>query len=195
VTCVNSEIADTIEALGVPRHAIEIAPAFLPVSLQDAVVPEKLQRWLQSRSHVVSTVLFFRPEYGFDVLAKAMASLRRAYPRIGCIAMGSGEDQSRAEELLRAEGLNETFLLSGDLDHQICLAVMSGSTVFVRPTYHDGDSISVREALMLGVPVVASNVGNRPAGTILFEPGDADGLVRGVDRAIAARAAGRGEMN
>jgi glycosyltransferase involved in cell wall biosynthesis len=36
---------------------------------------------------------------------------------------------------------------------------MAQCSVFVRPTYFDGDAASVREALALGVPVVASDVG------------------------------------
>src|SRR6185503_11969747 len=55
--------------------------------------------------------------------------------------------------------------------------LMARSAVFVRPTFRDGDSISVREAVSLGVPVVASNVGSRPDGVALFEAGDISGLV------------------
>jgi hypothetical protein len=57
------------------------------------------------------------------------------------------------------------------VNHDACLALMSACDVFLRPTLEDGDSISVREALALGVPVVASRVGARPAGAILFRPG------------------------
>jgi glycosyltransferase involved in cell wall biosynthesis len=54
---------------------------------------------------------------------------------------------------------------------------MSRSSVFVRPTFRDGDSISVREALALGLHVVASDVGVRPSGTIVFAAGNVDELV------------------
>jgi glycosyltransferase involved in cell wall biosynthesis len=56
--------------------------------------------------------------------------------------------------------------------------------MLVRPTFCDGDSISVREAISLGVPVVGSNVGTRPADTLLFEVGDIDGLVRQVENVL-----------
>jgi glycosyltransferase involved in cell wall biosynthesis len=61
---------------------------------------------------------------------------------------------------------------------------MARSSVFVRPTLRDGDSISVREAKALGLPVVASNVGTRPEGTLLFEAGDVDGLVQRIENAV-----------
>ncbi|MFN7135061.1 MAG: glycosyltransferase, partial [Myxococcales bacterium] len=69
------------------------------------------------------------------------------------------------------------------------LAVMLASDVFVRPTYADGDALSVREALSLGRPVVASAVGFRPEGTTLFRTGDALDLAEKVERALGARQA------
>jgi glycogen(starch) synthase len=48
--------------------------------------------------------------------------------------------------------------------------------VFVRATRADGDALSVREALGLGSRVVASDVGHRPPGCLLFRSGDAGDL-------------------
>ena len=98
--------------------------------------------------------------------------------------MGSGEDRERALELVEQQRLKETVFLAGDLDHDLCLSLIAHSSVFVRPTFRDGDSISVREAISLGVPVVASSVGTRPEDTLLFEVGDLDGLVAQIQRAV-----------
>ncbi|PYS32840.1 MAG: glycosyl transferase, partial [Acidobacteria bacterium] len=78
---------------------------------------------------------------------------------------------------------------TGDVGHELCLTLMARSAVFSRPTLRDGDSISVREAAALGVPVVASNVGTRPEGVLLFEPGDVAGFVEQVNRAVGHRGA------
>lgn len=43
------------------------------------------------------------------------------------------------------------------------------NTIYIRPTKTDGDSLSVREALALGVPVVASDAAPRPEGTFLYK--------------------------
>src|SRR5438132_1391412 len=65
------------------------------------------------------------------------------------------------------------------------LAVMQTLDVFVRPTYFDGDAGSVREALALGVRVVASETDSRPQGVWRFPCGDADALAAAIDAALA----------
>ncbi len=182
VTCVNNEIAEAITQLGLEREKVQIMPAFLPIETPDVSLPENIASWMQEHSPAISSTMFFRPEYGFELLLEAVSRLKKQYPKIGCFIMGSDEEQAQAgaRVLVERSSLTESVYLGGDLDHEMCLAIMSRSSMFVRPTFRDGDSISVREALSLGVPVVASNVGERPEGVMLFEPGDVDGLVKRV---------------
>ena len=132
-------------------------------------------------------MLFFRPEYGFDLLVAGLARMRCRYPSFGCLVMGSGEQQAEAEKRVREAGLEENILLLGDVDHEACLALMSVCDLFLRPTLEDGDSISVREALSLGIPVVASRAGARPAGTILFDSGDVEEMLTKIELAMAVK--------
>jgi glycosyltransferase involved in cell wall biosynthesis len=164
------------------------ASACQPMAGSPEVWPESgLLAWIGRHRPLFSTVLFFRPEYGFDLLVAALARLRRLYPSVGCLVMGSGEQQAEAGERVREAGLEESMLLLGDVDHDDCLALMSVCDVFLRPTLADGDSISVREALALSVPVVASRVGARPAGAILFRPGDVEEMLGAVELALAVK--------
>ena len=182
VVCVNEEIAAAVAELGIAKDKMQITPAFIPIEAPDVGLPEEIERWMMAHSPFLTATMFFRPEYGFEVLARSMARLRDRFPQIGCLVMGTGEDRSAANGLITELGLRESIYLAGDLDHEMCLALMARSAVFVRPTFRDGDSISVREAHALGVPVVASNVGTRPEGTILFEPGNVDACVDAINR-------------
>jgi glycosyltransferase involved in cell wall biosynthesis len=50
--------------------------------------------------------------------------------------------------------------------------ILMKSHVFLRPTNTEGDATSLREALFIKVPSVASDVVPRPEGTILFKNRD-----------------------
>jgi len=184
VVCVNEEIADSLLALGVSWRRLEISPAYLPPSHISSTLPPDIGAWLSTRHPVLSTILFYRPEYGFELVVEAVERLRRKHARLGCLVIGGTEGRREAEALVRRHGLEEWMRLCGDVDHSLCIALMSRSDVFVRATYSDGDSISVREAVALGVPVVASNVGARPPGVALFPAGDADALVERVEEVL-----------
>jgi glycogen(starch) synthase len=187
VICVNDEIAHAVNDLGIPAEHVRITPAFLPIDPPEVVVPDEIERWMQQHSPLMTSTMFFRPEYGLEFLVEAVDRLRARYPRMGCLVMGTGENREEAAALVEKYGLRNAIFLAGDLDHELCLALMARSDVFVRPTLRDGDSISVREAMALGVKVVASNVGTRPEGVVLFEAGDAAGLAGRVDEVLACR--------
>src|SRR6185436_2466746 len=118
----------------------------------------------------------------------AVARLAADHPRLGCVVMGDGDVQSVAATRRRiAElGLEQHVLLTGDLPHQNCVAIIERSDVYLRPALVDGDAISVREALALGKVVVASDASERPAGAILHRTGDAVDLAARVAEVLAA---------
>jgi glycosyltransferase involved in cell wall biosynthesis len=183
VICVGPEIRDAVISLGIPPERTEIASAYLGIERQEISFDPTFRLWIEQHRPVLSAALFFRPEYGFDLLLKSFIQLRRRHPALGCVVMGGGEQYDHAMQQVREAGLQDDLLLLGDVDHASCLAMICISDVFLRPTFADGDSISVREALALGVPVVASRVGSRPPGAMLFEPGDINDMLSKVELA------------
>ena len=71
---------------------------------------------------------------------------------------------------------------------------LARSSVLLRPTNTDGDAVSVREALWLGVPVIASDVVERPAGTELFRTRDAESLWQATLRVCSDLPAARARL-
>jgi glycogen(starch) synthase len=186
VVSVSPEIQRALVSLGVSRDRTEILPAYLGSCESRASLSAELRAWLERHRPVLSTALFFRPEYGFDLLVDGLVRLRRRHPDLGCVVMGSGGQQAQAERRVREAGLENCILLAGDVDHDTCLALMSASDAFVRSTLEDGDSVSVREALAQGTPVVASATGMRPPGVILFQPGSVDDMLAKLELVISS---------
>ena len=118
--------------------------------------------------------------YGFDMMIKAISSLRSKYPKIGlAFRLLDVEDDSYYNELLRYiddNKIKENILIIEE-DLPELYPIIQKSDLFVRPTVIDGDAISIREALFLGIPVVTSDCIPRPDGVVLFKNRDIDDFV------------------
>lgn len=176
VVCVNEEIRATLVDFGFKREDSMVLPAFLFDEGEDPPLEPKLKHLLAQFDPIITTVAFLRPEYGLEVLMEALSLIKRQFPRFACLVIGSGEGQAALQQCAVEYGVAEQIFWLGDLEHRECLSLIGASQLFVRPTLADGDSISVREAVHLGVPVVASDVGHRPASVSLFRVGDAADL-------------------
>ncbi len=186
IICVNSQLVATIARVGgMPRERLQMLPAFLGSRTPLCAIPDHAARWLEAHEPVLSTVLWFRPEYAFDLLIDTFEALRSRYPHAGLLVMGDSEHTPAARQMTISRGLGESVLLLGDTSHDLCLALMSRSDLFVRATLADGDAISVREALAAGVPVVASDVGARPPAAMLFTAGERSDFLAKLETALS----------
>jgi glycosyltransferase involved in cell wall biosynthesis len=179
VIAVSDEIASTLQACGVPVERLAVLPAWSPTLLEAAEPPSGLAPFRVAHAPLFAALLAPGAVYGADLLLPALAALRAgALPRAGLVAFGEGTERLAQPGVL---GL-------GEISHAGVLAAIEAADVFVRPTRADGDAVTVREALALGCAVVASAVGHRPAGCLLFPSGDAAALA---GRLAEAARAGR----
>jgi glycogen(starch) synthase len=176
VVCVNPDIARTVTELGVHDARIRVIPAFLgvPEPGEMATADERAIRRFRPLLVVVGGG-DADPELGLPVVAHALRELRERFPRVGAVFIGWMVG-SKITPLIRDLGLTDHAICLGEVSHERCLALLRRGDVVVRSTFVDGDAITVREALALGVPVVASDTQFRPEGTILFRRGDSADL-------------------
>ena len=85
-------------------------------------------------------------------------------------------------------GLEEKVIFTDFVPDEDVPALLAGAKVFVLPSFWEGFGIPVVEAMAIGTPVVASNVGSLPevvgeAG-VLVDPGDPKDIVRGIKEAL-----------
>lgn len=176
IICVNPEIQQALTYFNFKMKNALLIPAFLFDETENTSPDPDLKNLLSQFNPLISMVAFFRPEYGIELLIQSLAILKLQFPSIGCAVMGSGDGQEQLKQLAQESGVEKHLLWLGDRDHKECLKIIKYSQLFVRPTLVDGDSISVREAIQMSVPVVASDVGNRPELALLFRPGNATDL-------------------
>ena len=183
VIAVNQKIERALLDLKVAPPRIFVLPAFA-LGPRAAALPGWFDDYRERFSPLIASAVYLEKEYGTDLLVEACVTLRGRYPDLGCLIMGSGGEETAVRSRIQRAGGADFLFLLGNVPHDLCLSIMERSDLFVRPTLFDGDAISVREALALGVPTVASDVGYRPPGTRLFKPGDLADLIDQIDRAL-----------
>ncbi|MCK5345216.1 MAG: glycosyltransferase, partial [Candidatus Heimdallarchaeota archaeon] len=138
--------------------------------------------FFKMHSPIISCVGMYEPQYGFDTAISCLSLLKEKFPKIGFFFVCSGGGTQKERLLSQAEQaeLSKHIIFLEDVPHKQCLTIIGKSDLFIRPTIYDGDAISVREAIALGVPVVASNTSFRPSSIVTFEIGDARGMAKAI---------------
>lgn len=190
---VRREIGDDLRTLGLKGPAITVMPAFLPPAPAEqdvARLPSDVAAELEAaqeagRIQICCGAYYLGKGYGHEDIY-GVESL------VAALGQGEGPDghdldlwvlvsntpqsreQVQAMETVQAAAarlprcrLHLHFGLP-------LLPVMSRCCGFLRPSREDGDSVAIREALALGMPVLASDVVARPAGVQVYH--GAEGL-------------------
>jgi glycosyltransferase involved in cell wall biosynthesis len=189
IICRNEAMRDALASKGAQQGKVIILEGFLGIASSiEAACPEGLKAFVETHSPILGATVSvphsgaLEPEYGVDEAVEALHVLRQVYPRLGLIVIGA--DALAGSRIYGIEKVGDHVLFTGPLPHGAVLNVMRKLTVFLRPTCTDGDSSSVREALAVGTPVVASNTDYRPKGVITFRKGDVADLTAKVRHTI-----------
>lgn len=116
---------------------------------------------------------------------KDLLPLLRAFERVSLgslILVGDGSLRPQVEQFVRQRGLDHRVILLGDRTD--IPELLAASDVFVLPSRWEGLPLAIIEAMMAGLPVVASRVGGVPE---LVENGVTGFLVPSGDAAALAK--------
>jgi glycogen synthase len=171
IICVSPEIKNALSKILKDDAHLKVIPAFMGKLEEKILFSPSAGEFIKKHSPIISTVAHFSPEYGTPLLLDAIFELKKKFENIGLIIMGEGES-SMIEKKINQLSIGDNVLISKGLQNGECLYAIQGSDLFVRPSYIDGDSIAVREAIYLGKPVLASDAVKRPSEVQLFMTGD-----------------------
>jgi glycosyltransferase involved in cell wall biosynthesis len=137
------------------------------------------------------TVGLLEPEYDLAMQIDAMAGILERYPRAGLLMVGAGSLEESLRARIASTPYRDHVLLYGDMPHAVTLRATLECDLLLRTTRYDGDSVSVREALYIGTPVIATDNGMRPEGVHLIPPPDAGRLCDAVCEVLSGEPARR----
>ncbi|MEO8369694.1 MAG: glycosyltransferase family 4 protein [Candidatus Solibacter sp.] len=170
---VNAEISAMFQKFGVPQERIR---TILPFTVRppdcSQPLPQRLAEFLRAHSPVLFTASLLEPEYDLTMQIDAMAGILERHPRAGLVMAGSGSLEASIRAHIDSKPYASHILLYGDMPHALTLRAMLECDIVLRTTLYDGDSISVREGLYLGTPVIATDNGMRPPGVNLIPVSD-----------------------
>lgn len=196
VVGVSRRLVEAAASLGIAADKLHWAPGFLPPGEEtidrDAVAPAV---WAFADVHrplicACGKVCWYEGQdlYGLDHLVELAGRLKPDYPDLGivvCFWDHKAEEQRYLDELMqRAAAIGAADNVLFNTQSGTFVPVIAASDVFVRPTNTDGDANSIREALSLGIPAVASDAVERPAGTRLFRTRDLNDFEMSVRAAL-----------
>ena len=185
IISVNQELVDLFRRFGVPAKRIRLILPYTVAAPDTGIpLPDAMERFFQTHDPMLITVSGLEPEYDLPLQVAALGRLRQRFPQIGLAVIGGGSLEQEIRQLVATTPYAQQILLCGDIAHDVTLRAITRSTLFLRTTLYDGDSISVREALHLGIPVIATDNRMRPPGVRLIPISDGEALCRAVEDSL-----------
>lgn len=180
------------EQQGLSRGKIAVVPNFV-----DAEVFEALKDRGTWRNHfgfsvsdfVLAIVAQLRAEKNHQLILSAFAMLLRSHPNVKLLVVGDGELRSQIHAQIHALGIAESVVLAGHVPR--AWRTVAAADVVMLPSQHEGFPNSLIEAMAVGVPVIASDVGGIPdvvqhgVNGVLVRPGDAAALLCAIEKAVS----------
>jgi len=186
---VSPEVEDRLRALGVDPDRLSTFTPFLPPPLAEGVVnfPESVSAWITDpgiRVVIWSAWALIEEEgldlYGAADVAAAAGKVAELRPDVRFVFVVGRRSRGGVFERGALRTLRATpgsVVVEGGTP---LWTLFPAADLYLRTTTTDGDSLSIREALLAGLRVVASDVAPRPSGVRCYAAGDVDALVQAI---------------
>jgi glycosyltransferase involved in cell wall biosynthesis len=183
---VSMEICRQVINTGVESEKVHHIPGFIPPIKINHDFPNEIKSFLKNKNPrlLISGQLFPQGNediYGIFPMIKIMPELINRYPDVGLVIVCYEVKNNRIDifnvlsNIIEKMGLSNNILLylnSGEL-----WPIISETDIYIRNTRSDGDANSIREAISLGIPVIASNCTKRPESVITFNSFESNSLI------------------
>lgn len=132
------------------------------------------------------------PWKGFEALIRVHRALKKKFPDLSLLIVGTGPDQKKLENLAQELGVGDSVIFSGNVERAVALRYMRAADVFVLNTHYEGFSHVLLEASSVGVPIVTTKIGGNPeliednVNGYLIKPNDEATLAHRIEKLLSS---------
>ncbi|MGA3136400.1 MAG: glycosyltransferase, partial [Terracidiphilus sp.] len=143
---------DLAGELGIPEERLVVLPNPLDVDTIRDTVAENPYLWTGPGPHLLAVGRLSR-EKGFDLLLRALVTVREQFPQADLVIAGTGPEEATLKALCRDLGQETAVRFAGYVDRPA--AYFSGASAFVLSSRHEGLPNALLEAVAGGLSIVA----------------------------------------
>jgi glycosyltransferase involved in cell wall biosynthesis len=159
--CLVSESMRTIRALNaIKPTCIHVIPNGFPDLDTSVTAPDdEISRFCRE-GFTIASIGRLSKEKAYDVLIEAFALVHEEKPDVRLLIVGEGPERDRLEGLIRKKGLESHVLLPGY--REMPWRYLTECKAFVLSSLTEGLPVALLEAMLVGIPVIATMVGGIP---------------------------------
>lgn len=141
-------------------HQIEPS-ANITVLHNSVIVPSQFAKWNDDQFQALYLGVLI-PRKGVTDLIKAVKLISNTteIKKFHLIIAGTGDDEVRLKEMVKAANLEEFISFAGWVSGDNKTQLLMSSQILVLPSYNEGLPISILEAASYGLPIVSTKVGD-----------------------------------
>lgn len=130
---------------------------------------------------------------GFHILLEALANSKNLPPGWALEIAGTGSMENELRQIARSHGIDSHVTFAGEITPAELEKLYRKADLFIHPTLYEGSSIVTLEAMMHGLPIIATTAGGLPdkvhpeINGWLVAPGDPAALSNAIQKAYEAR--------
>ncbi|MCL0086751.1 glycosyltransferase [Thermodesulfovibrionales bacterium] len=163
---ITDEEVKHIRDFGVDSEILMIPNGINPGEFQSLPPDCELRQLYPSLSgkQVILFLSRIHPKKGLDLFAKAFGKVVGGRDDIRLLIAGPDNDgyQAQVKKMLEIEGALDKVIFTGMLTGRKKLAALAGADLFVLPSYSEGFSMAILEAMICGLPIIITHPCNFP---------------------------------
>jgi glycosyltransferase involved in cell wall biosynthesis len=166
VQALNTTELENIKALGLQASLVLVPNGIDRQEFEELPDPEIFIQQFPETSHKTRILFMARidPKKGLDLLAPAFAKVREQFPNTHLIVAGPDSIGflKKATEYFAVAGCLEAVTFTGMLTGKTKASALSAADLYVAPSYSEGFSMSVLEAMAASLPCTITTGCNFP---------------------------------